>query len=67
MAVVSSRKKRQSKRRMDPDQAGPVPVNVAALAPFNSYGEPDFVRRARRAEARRVHLEGSQRKKVRDA
>lgn len=99
------------------NEAGPVRVNVAALAPYNSYGEPDFVRRgfyqdqpftcaqchtaqvwkawqqkwwyeiakgyvdstaklcrpcrrreqARRAAARRVHFEGIQRKKVRDA
>jgi hypothetical protein len=115
--VVSNRKKRQSERRAARSEAAPARVNVAALAPYNSYGEPDFVRRgfyqdrpftcaqchapqvwrawqqkwwyevakgyvdstaklcrpcrrreqARRAEARRVHLDGIRRKKARDA
>jgi hypothetical protein len=115
--MVSGRKKRQLKRRRERETAGPARVNVAALAPYNSYGEPEFVRRgyyedrqfvcaqcrapqvwrawqqkwwyevakghvestaklcrtcrrreqARRAEARRVHLEGLQRKRTRSA
>jgi hypothetical protein len=115
--MVSGRKQRQRKRRLEREKTSPARVNVAALAPYNSYGEPDFVRRgyyedrpficaechtpqvwrawqqkwwyevakgyvdstaklcrpcrrreqARRAEARRVHLEGMQHKTVRDA
>jgi hypothetical protein len=111
--LVSRRKKRQGARRSKPTAAGLVRVNVAELAPNNSYGSPAFVRRgyyedvpftckgcgiaqlwtawqqkwwyevakgyvdstakfckacrrreqARRAEARRVHLEGLKRKR----
>jgi hypothetical protein len=115
--VVTGRKKRQVKRRLERKTRGLVRVNVAALAPYNSYGVPAFVARgyyqdlpfdcakcrapqvwrawqqkwwyevakgyvdstaklcrpcrrreqARRADARRVHLEGLQRKQVRNA
>ncbi len=115
--MVTGRKKRQTKRRLEQEPHGLVRVNVAALAPYNSYGVPAFVARgyytdlpftcaqcrasqiwrawqqkwwyevakgnvestaklcrpcrrreqARRAEAKRVHLEGLQRKRVRGA
>jgi hypothetical protein len=115
--MVSSRKQRQRERQRARNEAEPARVNVAALAPYNSYGAPDFVIRgfyqdqpftcaqchtpqvwrawqqkwwyevakgyayssaklcrpcrrreqARRAAARRVHLEGVQRKKGIDA
>src|SRR6185295_4393037 len=117
---VSRRKLRQVRRavrRETPTPPGLVLVNVEALAPNNSYGAPQFVKRgyyedvpftcsscgsneiwragqqkwwyevakgsvystarlcrtcrrrdqARRAEARRVHLEGVVRKRARDA
>lgn len=115
--MVTGRKKRQAERRVESETRGPARVNVAALAPYNSYGLPTFVARgfyedlaftcvkcdapqvwrawqqkwwyevakgsvestaklcrpcrrreqARRADARRVHLEGLQRKRARDA
>ena len=43
--MVSRRKKRQADRRSEPTSAGVVPVNAAALAPYNSYGTPKFVER----------------------
>jgi hypothetical protein len=115
--MVTRRKKRQIKRRFGREPAGLVRVNVAALAPYNSYGVPTFVSRgyyedrpftcaechtpqvwrawqqkwwyevakgyvdstaklcrpcrrreqARRADARRTHLEGLQRKQTRES
>ena len=43
--MVSRRKQRQSHRRFKPSAPGVVRVNVAALAPYNSYGVPRFVER----------------------
>jgi hypothetical protein len=113
--VVTRQKSRQRRRRADRMAAGAVRVNVAALAPNNSYGAPRFVYRGyyedepftctecgseqvwtawqqkwwyevakgyvystakycrscrrreqtRRADARRVHLEGVARKRAR--
>ena len=113
--MVSRQKSRQGRRRSERTAVGTVRVNVAALAPNNSYGVPGFVERgyykdepftcagcgvaqiwtawqqkwwyevakgfaystakhcracrrreqARRAEARRVHLDGIARKRTR--
>jgi hypothetical protein len=115
LTVVTRQKTRKRSRRTDRAPEGSVRVNVAALAPNNSYGVPRFVERgyysdlpfrcascgteqvwtarqqkwwyeeakgdaystaklcracrrreqARRAEARRVHLEGIKRKRAR--
>lgn len=115
--MASRRKTRKVRRESRRESPGPVRVNTAALAPYNSYGVPDFVARgyyqdasftcsgcgvsqvwtasqqkwwyevakgdvysiarlcrpcrrreqARRAEARRVHLEGLARKRSRSA
>jgi hypothetical protein len=115
--MVSRRKTRKVQRESRRVSASPAPVNTAALAPYNSYGVPEFVARgyyhdqpfvcsgcgaprvwtagqqkwwyevakgdvnstarlcrpcrrreqARRAEARRVHLEGLERKRSRPA
>lgn len=43
--MISLRKKRQDRRRKERTPAGTVRVNVAALAPANSYGAPKFVYR----------------------
>jgi hypothetical protein len=113
--LISRRKTRKVQRESKRVPPGPVRVNIAALAPYNSYGDPEFVTRgyyqdvpftcsgcgatqvwtagqqkwwyevakgdinstarlcrpcrrreqARRAEARRVHLEGLVRKRKR--
>jgi hypothetical protein len=113
--LISRRKTRKVQRESRRVPPGPVRVNAAALAPYNSYGVPQFVARgyyqdipftcsgcsapqvwtpgqqkwwyevakgdvfstarlcrpcrrreqARRAEARRVHLEGLARKRKR--
>jgi len=48
--ISAKRKKRAAKRQPKPESAAPapyrmIPVNEALLAPNNSYGAPDFVRR----------------------
>ena len=48
--ISAKRKKRAAKRQPKPQSAAPapyrtIPVNEALLAPNNSYGAPDFVRR----------------------
>jgi len=43
--VVSRQKSRQRRRTLDRTAEGAVRVNVAALAPNNSYGVPRFVER----------------------
>lgn len=43
--MVTGRKKRQLTRRLEREPKGLVRVNVAALAPYNSYGVPTFVAR----------------------
>ena len=43
--MVSRQKTRQRQRRSERTAAGSVRVNVAALAPNNSYGVPRFVKR----------------------
>jgi hypothetical protein len=41
--VVTRQKARQRQRKSERTAAGVVRVNVAALAPNNSYGAPGFV------------------------
>jgi hypothetical protein len=43
--MVSRRKRRQANRYRQRTPAALVPVNVAGLAPYNSYGVPRFVER----------------------
>src|SRR6187431_1800948 len=43
--MASRQKTRQRQRRNERTAAGSIRVNVAALAPNNSYGAPDFVER----------------------
>lgn len=60
---MSRQRQRQKRRILDratPTPAGLVPVNASALAPYNSYGTPDFL--ARRAEARKTQVDGVRRK-----
>jgi hypothetical protein len=45
MSRRRERQYRRSQKRNTPTAAGLVRVNVAALAPYNSYGAPDFVAR----------------------
>jgi len=43
--MVTRQKSRQRRRKAERKTAGPVRVNVSALAPTNSYGSPRFVQR----------------------
>ena len=42
--MATRQKSRQRRRQSERTAAGPVRVNVAALAPNNSYGTPRFVK-----------------------
>lgn len=49
--MVTRQKARQRQRKSKPAAEGDVRVNVAALAPYNSYGTPRFVRRGHYEDA----------------